>query len=165
MGRELIRPRIDNLYRKKITDLIRSLAKKFEVYAVFVIKTTCTNCVIDPATKASTGVYNKTGPKPFTGRVCPVCLGKGSTTTEKKHKLTATVEWSELTKSDANRDLAQGEIPYAHAMLKTFINAEPALAKADYFLVDGIRCTRATVTRPTGLLTKVLAHVLVKRED
>lgn len=165
MARDLIKPRIDRLFRDKITSLVGSLSKKFKVYAVFIIKTACPNCVPDPATKASSGVYNGSGPKPFTGRVCPVCLGKGKTITEKRQTLKAIVEWSELTKSDENRPLAQGDIPYAHAMLKAIASSEPTLAQADYFLVDGIRCTRATGTQSTGLLTKALSHVLVKRED
>ena len=165
MPRELIRPRIDRLFREKITALVQSLSKKFKVFAVFILKTPCGNCVLDPATKASSGVYNGNGPKPFPGRVCPVCLGKGHSVTEKRQQIKAIVEWSELTKSDENRSLAQGELPYAHALLKTLASAEPTLAQADYFLVDGVRCMRATLTQSTGLLTKALAHVLVKRED
>lgn len=41
------------------------------------VKRTCTNCYIDPVTKKSMGVYNKRGPAPFSGKVCPICKGEG----------------------------------------------------------------------------------------
>jgi hypothetical protein len=41
-------------------------------------KQPCNNCFPDPVTKKSTGVYRKGGPAPFTGKICPICQGKGS---------------------------------------------------------------------------------------
>ncbi len=40
-------------------------------------KQPCNNCILDPINKQSMGVYRRGGPKPFDGRVCPVCSGKG----------------------------------------------------------------------------------------
>ena len=40
-------------------------------------KKECTNCYLDPTTKKSMGVYRKGGPRPFTGKICPVCNGSG----------------------------------------------------------------------------------------
>jgi len=40
-------------------------------------KRPCNNCYLDPISRRSTGVYRKGGPSPFTGKVCPVCQGKG----------------------------------------------------------------------------------------
>lgn len=38
---------------------------------------TCNNCFVDPIRKISLGVYKKNGPQPFTGKVCPICSGRG----------------------------------------------------------------------------------------
>jgi hypothetical protein len=50
------------------------------------IKTECPNCNINPFTNTSNGIYNGTGPRPFTnGGICPLCQGRGVlevTTTE-----------------------------------------------------------------------------------
>ncbi|MCL2641675.1 MAG: hypothetical protein FWD53_12575, partial [Phycisphaerales bacterium] len=140
-------------------------SKKFQVYAVFITKMACDNCVIDPSSKASTGIYNNTGPQPFTARVCPVCLGNGSLASSRRIKLQATVEWSSLTKADENRPLPQGEIPYAHALIKVLTADEATLLRAAHFLIDGIRYVRKTESQTTGLMTKALSRVLVKRED
>lgn len=42
-------------------------------------KTPCNNCIVDPISKRSMGVYNKRGPKPFPieEKICPVCRGAG----------------------------------------------------------------------------------------
>lgn len=37
----------------------------------------CDNCILDPITRRSMGVYKKNGPTPFNGRVCPECKGSG----------------------------------------------------------------------------------------
>lgn len=51
--------------------------EKEEKAVAAVKKVTCNNCYIDPVTKKSMGVYNKRGPVPFTGKICPVCKGEG----------------------------------------------------------------------------------------
>lgn len=37
----------------------------------------CPNCLINPVTGKSNGVYNGSGPNPFTNNKCPYCLGIG----------------------------------------------------------------------------------------
>lgn len=37
----------------------------------------CSNCILDPITKQSMGIYRRGGPKPFEGRICPICQGRG----------------------------------------------------------------------------------------
>lgn len=38
---------------------------------------TCPNCIINPVSNQSGGVYNGSGPNPFTAGRCPYCLGAG----------------------------------------------------------------------------------------
>lgn len=40
-------------------------------------KKRCTNCLLDPVTRSSLGIYKKGGIRPFAGKVCPVCNGTG----------------------------------------------------------------------------------------
>lgn len=40
-------------------------------------KITCNNCLIDPISRTSLGIYKKGGPIPFTGKICPICGGSG----------------------------------------------------------------------------------------
>jgi cell division GTPase FtsZ len=41
------------------------------------MKKKCDNCLQDPTTKLSLGIYKKGGPMPFSGKICPRCKGTG----------------------------------------------------------------------------------------
>lgn len=76
-----ITPAIRRLSSNAIDTMIDQLGK--DCLLVFDPKEIqCPNCLYDSARKASSGVYNGTGPRPFTRPPCPVCHGKGTITSE-----------------------------------------------------------------------------------
>jgi hypothetical protein len=164
MARELIKPRHDRLFRDRISGLVSGLSKKSSAFAVQDTKARCSNCEYDEARKSSSGKYNGVGPRPFTGKVCPVCLGAGTVTSTKKTKLVATVNWGESTVSDGSLPLPEGELPKGHAEIKVLIAQVPVCEGASYFIVDGVRCAMVGHITTSGLLTKATGTFVVKIE-
>ena len=162
MPRELIKTRHDTLFKSRITSLITSLSKKYTVFAVVETSTRCDNCVYDEVHKTSSGKYNGTGPMVFSTKVCPRCKGKGVLVTSKKTKLTATVDWSEMTLADADKPTPQGQVPFGHAMVNVLAPQVPFAEAATYFTLNGTRCTRVGRINITGLLSEAVGHALVK---
>lgn len=71
-----ITPAIRNLAQGAIDSMIDQLGKTCRL--VFESpQTACPNCFFDVRTRRSSGVYNNTGPQPFTRPPCPVCHGTG----------------------------------------------------------------------------------------
>lgn len=54
----------------------------------------CPNCVINPVTGKSSGVYNGTGPIPFTKAPCPVCYGEGKKPDENTETIYMAIIWN-----------------------------------------------------------------------
>src|ERR1035437_10895595 len=126
----------------------------------------CPNCVYDPVAKASTGTYNGTGPKPFTGKQCPVCRGKGNIGVAKTQRLPSViVNWSKLAPGSENSPTAPGELPFGYARCKARLQFLPLIKQATAFVVDGYRCRIVGQPKPRGLKTFVIVEVLVKRDD
>lgn len=73
-----ISPKIRKIAQDGIDDLIDQLGKDcLLVYPS--VQEDCPNCVFDPTTGRSSGVYKTGGPRPFPrGSICPVCRGKGT---------------------------------------------------------------------------------------
>ena len=158
---------IDSLFRDSMLKLVDDLGTKstFDLVlpAPFV---PCPNCIYDPTAKASSGTYNGTGAKPFTGKQCPVCRGKGSVGVSKTRRLPSViVTWSKLAPSSENIPTPPGELPYGYARCKTRVDFLPLISKAIAFIVDGHRCRIVGVPKRRGLKTFVIVEVLVKRDD
>lgn len=77
-----------------IDDLIDQLGKQCRlVYSG--IKTDCPNCIFDPQSKKSTGIYKAGGPRPFPNRtICPVCRGAGQIDTTSTEVVTLLCNWN-----------------------------------------------------------------------
>lgn len=69
--------------------------------------TKCPNCNWDPVGKRSSGVYNGSGPKPFTVGKCPVCRGAGQLGSENKLPVNVTRVWL---KQDGNENTVAGVV-------------------------------------------------------
>jgi hypothetical protein len=160
MAGPLIKPKINRIFADKITQLTKDLSKRSTTFVVIETKTDCPNCVLDPTNKSSTGKYNGTGPKPFTGKTCPVCKGRGFVVTEKRHKVDANVKWGKGDK--ANVPMSPGFIPEGMARLKGLVVDFDKFRDATYFLVDGIRCSREGEPKKRGLQSYVTVEQYVK---
>lgn len=76
-----IGPDIRGLARDAVDTMINQLGKDCKL--IFdPIQQQCPNCYFDDVNQKSSGVYNTTGPIPFTKPPCPVCRGKGVITTD-----------------------------------------------------------------------------------
>jgi hypothetical protein len=76
----MITPSFKNLFNEYITQVIGSNGLGSDCTLVFNNSTTelCNNCVYDSLSKASSNIYNDTGPVSFAdGTICPVCMGIG----------------------------------------------------------------------------------------
>ncbi len=70
-----------NLFKNHITALIGENGLGSNCTLKFNNSTTelCNNCIYDSLSKASSNMYNNTGPSAFAdGTMCPVCMGIGS---------------------------------------------------------------------------------------
>ena len=160
---ERITPRIDALYRREIAGVIKALSKRSTCVAVMPTNVrTCDNCVYDHQHQCSSGTYNGTGPKPFTGMVCPVCRGAGKLSQQRRLTLTANVQWGPGG-GDASRPTAQGDLLEGQALIKVLYRDYQTLRQAEYFLIDGIRCKRAhDLPKPGGLRRYATAEIMVE---
>ena len=158
---------IDSLFRDSMEKLVDDLGTK----STFAIELPspfqqCPNCVYDPVAKASSGKYNSTGPTPFSGKLCPVCRGKGDTAKPVIRQIPAViVTWSKLTPASENTPTPPGELPYGYARCKMRVQFFPLISKATSFIVDGHRCRMVGQPKKRGLKTFVIVEVLVKRDD
>ncbi len=166
MSRRFIKPRIDRLFKDAVEGLIDDLSKKSRVVAFLdgpVIY--CNNCVYDPVHKASSGVYNNHGPKPFTGKVCPVCQGKGTLPNVQQIVIPSIVQWSRMAKDELNRVMPEGMLPEGHARIKAKVRYLDTVLAAKYFTVDGFRCRMTGEPVKKGLLAFVEVEWVVLRDD
>lgn len=57
-------------------------------------KTECPNCIVNPITVSSAGVYKTNGPSPFeNGQTCPWCQGVGFIETEATDNIRLLIDW------------------------------------------------------------------------
>lgn len=77
----MINQSFKNLFNNHITQLIGPNGLGSDCTLVFNNSVTelCDNCIYDSLSKASSNIYNESGPNPFSnGTICPVCMGIGS---------------------------------------------------------------------------------------
>lgn len=163
MAKQRIKKRLDRLYKSEIQALVRNLATKNKTVAITEVKERCPNCIWDVANKTSSGVYKTGGPKPFTGKRCPVCKNEGDVITLQRRTLQARVRFPNQTEPD--EFLPEGEIPQDGAQIKVTIQQKKILDQATYYLIDDIRYQKVGPVRQRGLLTMAVALQMVKRDD
>ena len=166
MAKQLIKPGIDRLFKNYVTGLVKDLSKKSVFIAVnFGQHAQCPNCIFDAVGNAGTGRYNGTGSQPFDGKVCPTCKNSGYVTPEAKQKIEAIVQWGRFDSAHPDTPEAGGIIPQGHARIKVEVRYYDTIANAEYYLVDGIRCSKVRQPIKRGLQSYVIAELLVKRDD
>jgi hypothetical protein len=162
----LIKPRLDAIFKRKVTTLLGDLAKRHRVYALLKIEVDCPNCTWDALHQGGSGHYKAGGPQPFDGKVCPVCDNVGRTvTTVQRFMQRASVRLSDAKKAVPDRMTGPGEIPINHALIKAPITDEATLAAAEYFLIDGVKykkVSRQTPPKRRGLLSPATVEILVE---
>jgi hypothetical protein len=163
----LINRRLDQVFRKKVQGLIVGLAKRHRVTAVLLAEDFCPNCDWDPVHRGGAGRYKAGGPKPFSGRMCPVCQNVGKVKTPRQRHLRANVRIGSAAQQQPDRALSAGLIPDRHALIKVRAQDERTLMAADHFIIDGIRYKPVSETAGPGrrgLLTHATSELLVKED-
>lgn len=160
-----ISPAIDKLFRERITDVVKALSKR-SIFNLVIPSgpTQCPNCGWDSVEETSNGVYNGTGPQPFTGRTCPVCQGAGKLVTLTRRRIDATIQWIRTDKN--GRDvLPQADLTDQFARVKILSRDRSAAEEADYFEIDGKKVVLVGDMFNRGLQSYVTTEFMVKRED
>lgn len=166
MSRRFIKPRTDRLFRDAVEGLVDDLSKKSTFYVVNTEDGgACGNCIYDPVHHCSSGVYNQTGPKPFTGKVCPACKGKGAITTTRQTKIPAIIQWGKAEKSAVDKVTPQGSLPQGYARIKAKVRYFAQLSTAQAYIVDGLRCSRVTLPIKRGLQSHVICEMVVAIDE
>jgi len=168
MPRSYITSRHDALYADAVYGLFSDLGKKVVVQllpaatdAVF-----CGNCIWDPVHQCSTGNYNRTGPQPFTGKVCPVCSGKGRISQMQPVRVPdAIVRFGRVTQTDGKMFMPEGELPHGFARLRAKIRWLAPAQTAQCWYLDGVRHSRVGEVRKRGLKTNVIIEVLLRQDE
>lgn len=150
-----------NLYKNYIEALIDDLSSNVPTYSTTDVQ--CSNCLYDQVHKASLGKYNGSGPKPFSGGICPVCSGKGIIETEKETVVKCIVNWVNPNENDDFIAKSGGAKEEIYVKLKTLVANYDTLKGADYMVVDGVR-TRLVNIIKRGLKDNVVCAAFCVKE-
>lgn len=126
-------------------------------------QTQCNNCLWDIEAQRSTGVYNGTGPKPFTNGKCPVCKNTGILTSgQKTIAINCTYIW--LKQGDREITVAgKGEGNYVR--LRTDRGYKTYFQNAEFAMIDGVRM-EVDRFMPAGFgRPKISCEILFRRSD
>jgi hypothetical protein len=159
----LVKQKHLNLYKRYTEDLIDDLG--INVVAVKGnVTSQCPNCDYDTVNKCSSGIYNGTGPKPFTRGICPVCRGEGELEQESRSNVKCTVNWGNLGRADDFEVMSAGSTETNYFQIKTFVANYNTIKDADYLIIDGVRARLMNIIK-RGLKTNVVCVAICKRED
>ena len=151
------------LYSKYITQLIADLGQTVVVCSQPSTQK-CSNCIYDVVHKCSSGKYNGTGSKPFTSGVCPVCKGKGITSSVIERGVVCTVNWEQSGTKEELSPSAAGMVEANMCKLKTVVANHDALKASDYIMIDGVRTKLVSIIK-RGLKEDVVCIAVCKRDD
>lgn len=85
---------IRTIAQNAIDDIIDQLGKDCLLLYPSV-RTDCPNCIFDPTTQRSSGVFKTGGPRPFPrGMICPVCHGTGNLGNEATEPVRMLCQWN-----------------------------------------------------------------------
>jgi hypothetical protein len=153
-----------NLYKKYTEQLISDLGKTISIFSSS-NKKTCNNCVYDKVHKCSSGSYNGTGPKPFTGMVCPVCNGKGIMSNNSSKNITAICRWVKYSSSDdMNKKEKYGIEEERVLMVKTKVIFYEEMKNAEYFIYDSERYRLKNIIK-RGMKSDVVCVAYLEKEN
>jgi hypothetical protein len=101
--------------------------------------TICPNCIVDPATRKSTGRYKADGPIPFPrGEICPVCDGTGAIVGQNSFDIVKfVIDWQP--RSWINILPTQPDnlrVPGGFVATQGFITDLTKVARADSIIID-----------------------------
>lgn len=128
-------PQIRAVFQSGIDSIINQLGRPCKLY-LDGKKSPCPNCYFDAVAGRSTGVYNGTGPRPFTRPPCPVCKGTGY------DPATAVVE--EVRTFTVQRNVKPASVlpldtivtPNSLALIKGYAADLPVVLAAHYVVLD-----------------------------
>lgn len=159
----LVKQKHLNLYKRYTEQLITDLGTPVKlIFEESVEK--CPNCEYDPVHKASSGRYNGTGPKQFSGGICPVCNGDGKIYTEVEKNLNCTVNWGKLNENKEFVAKSAGTEEYNYFQIKDLVSKYDDIKSAKYLIVDGVRAELLNIIK-RGLKDNVVCVALCKRVD
>lgn len=110
-----------------IDDLIDQLGKEVTLtYPSVTID--CPNCVFDPTTQRSAGIYKPGGPRPFNrGTICPVCRGTGRLANQVTGKVKLLCHWDV---KNFNFPLDTIATPYSLVQTKGYMSDLPKILQS-----------------------------------
>ena len=129
---KLIKQKHIRLYKKYTTQVIRDLDDKSAILFFEDIASQCGNCVYDMVHKTSSNKYNGTGPKPFTGGICPSCKGCGTVKIPKSSPIQCTVNWGNIGRGDTRQSTPSGNSNPGFFKIKTLVKDYDKLNTAKY---------------------------------
>jgi hypothetical protein len=158
----LIKAKIDTIFSSKVVQLTQDLSQRSKCIVVTENNNACPNCIYDAQTNASSGRYRPGGPTPFTGKVCPVCKGKGKVVTVVQLQIPANVRWG-AKPPQLDVPEPEGFVPIGFIKIKMEMKYYNTVYGATYFLIDGIRCSHFDrQLKRRGLLSYVLCECMLK---
>lgn len=114
-------------------------------------RTACSNCIPNPLTKKSSGVYKAGGPKPFTnGEICPWCDGNGYFEQESTDTITARVYWE--VKNWEKLNIPNVRKASDVIEIRGFLTDKPKLLQCEFLQIDSHRFTLSGNIMPYGLV-------------
>lgn len=129
-----ITPAIRRLSQNAIDTMISELGKDC-LLAFDSPQTECPNCHFDTVTRQSNGVYNGTGPRPFTRPPCPVCRGKGLVGGGESFEVVRfLIDWQPKTWFLV--DATGTKVPQGAIQAKGYVTDMPLVLRAKYLVVD-----------------------------
>lgn len=123
-----------NLHNCKISELITNLGQDCTLQSPAEL-IECTNCIYDPISKRSTGIYKTGGPRPFTKGVCPHCRGIGREDSKTESTIRCVVIWNPKEWIDILPEVMDWKVPRNMIQLWGYYSDVPALLEADTIIV------------------------------
>jgi len=159
----LVKQKHLNLYSRYTKDIITDLGIPVTIVNA-TVTSQCPNCFYDRVHKTSSGRYNKTGPKPFTSGICPVCKGKGELTISTEKTINCTVNWAKHTSADEFEGSSGGTIEANNFQIKTLVENYLLIKNADSITIDGVK-TRLLSIIKRGLKENIVCVAICERDD
>ncbi|MGQ4893442.1 MAG: hypothetical protein ACP6IQ_02315 [Candidatus Njordarchaeia archaeon] len=162
MGK-LVKQKHLNLYKRYTEQLIQDLAMPV-ILGYNDVEEKCNNCIYDNIHKCSLNKYNGSGPKPFTGGICPVCDGKGVIYTNREVTINCTVNWVNLNETKDFKVESPGQVETGYFKIKTLVSYYEDIKNADYLIIDDVRCRLLNIIK-RGLKEDVVTVAYCIREN
>lgn len=128
-----ITPDLRKVAEDAISDMIDQLGKECLLLYPSV-EQPCPNCIYDPTTKRSTGIYKTGGPTPFQNKtICPVCRGNGRLPYESATTVTLLCQWNPRQYQNLGGNV---QAPYSIVRTKGFLSDLPKVQRAKRMIIE-----------------------------